>query len=545
VTELDRARLVQERWFCLIRWLLIEAFLFQLGPAQDIPRAFDVVSGFFLPAAVAYTLIITILSFARKSWPVQLAYVTATVDTVAAVFIAGVWSDQILSPGLIAVGVAALAVGLRRFPVFETLAYTFIIAVGIVALTFGLTMGFATLTYLDIAALGAVALIPPLVRVSMLAPHVGAGEEPMLELTRSALGSASELRTVDSSRPDQLLYRAVDSLVRSTDSTLGGALVRNPDRSVDAYTVLGDEHTHERLKPQNDDQIAHRLLDVREATILGRGDQLSASGLPEQYPAQFDTVLAAPAPGFGAQGSVIFVANRKGSPYRHEDRVVARLLGAEAARLHLAHGLAASTSEVRRIAVDTLLAASEVKRPGSIRDADECARFSVAIAREMGWADDAIEQLRYAAMLHDVGELALPDVLLDKPDPLLPEEYEIIKQHPRFAAKMMDPFNRFQLILDSVYSHHERWDGKGYPGGMAGEEIPIGARIVALADAIQSMLSPKVFRSAIPPTEALQQVILGSGSQFDPSVVQAFLAVLRREGHTFLDPHGSAGPINL
>jgi HD-GYP domain-containing protein (c-di-GMP phosphodiesterase class II) len=544
VTELDRGRLIQERWFCLVRWLLLEAFLFQIEARPDVPRALDILAGYFLYAVAGYALLVTILSFVRKSWPVPLAYATATIDTVAAVLIAAVWSDQLINPGMIAVAATGVAVGLRRFPVFETLAYSFIIGVGLLAVSYGLHVGMV-LDNMEIATIAAMALIPPLVRVGMLAPHLGAGDEPMARMARGALGSAAELASVDAARPDALLFSAADSLVRFTNSSLGGALVRHADRTIDIYTVLGDDRFHERLKPQNDEQIASRLLAVNEATIITRADQLGASGLPEQYPAQLDAVVVAPAPGFSTSASVIFAANRREAPYRSEDRVVARLLGAEAARLYLAEGLAASTTEARQIAVDTLLAAAEVKRTGAVRDAEECARFAVAIAREMGWAEDAIEQLRYAALLHDVGEMALPDALLDKADPLLPEEYDIIKQHPRYAAKMMDPFNRFQLILDTVYSHHERWDGKGYPSGLAGEEIPIGARIVSLADSIQSMLSPKVFRSAIPPTEALQQVILGSGTQFDPSVVQAFLAVLRREGQTFLDPQGVAGPVHV
>jgi HD-GYP domain-containing protein (c-di-GMP phosphodiesterase class II) len=475
---------------------------------------------------------------------VPLAYATATIDTVAAVLIAAVWLDHLVNPGMIAVAAAGVAVGLRRFPVFETLAYSFIIGVGLVAISYGLHVGM-TLDNTEIATVAAMALIPPLIRVGMLAPHLGAGDEPMARMTRSALSSTTELASINASQPDDLLFSAADALVRFTNSTVGGALVRHADRTIDVYTVLGDERFHERLKPQNEEQIANRLLTVNDATIITRADQLSGSGLPEQYPAQLDAVVVAPAPGFSTSASVIFAANRRETPYRSEDRIVARLLGAEAARLFLAESLAASTTEARQIAVDTLLAAADVKRPGSIRDAEECARFSVAIAREMGWADDAIDQLRYAALLHDVGEMALPDSLIDKPEPLLPEEYEHIKQHPRYAAKMMDPFNRFQLILDSVYSHHERWDGKGYPSGLAGDEIPIGGRILALSDSIQSMLSPKVYRSAIPPTEALQQVILGSGTQFDPSVVQAFLAVLRREGQTFLDPQGVAGPVQV
>jgi HD-GYP domain-containing protein (c-di-GMP phosphodiesterase class II) len=541
---MNRGRLIQERWFSLLRWLLIEVFLFQIGPAQGLPRAFDVVANVFLPIAAGYTLLVTVLSLFRKSWPPPLAYATATVDTVAAVLISAVWADEILNPGLVAVATAGVAVGLRRFPIFETLTYSFIIGVGLIAVKFGLHSGLS-LSPIDIVAISFVLLVPVLVRVAMLSPHLGVEDEATDRLARDGLGAIRDLTAIDATKADNVLFHAAKSLAQLTESSVASALVRNPDRTIDIYTVVGNSRSHERMKPQSDEQIANRLLDVQDAVIISRADLLSASGLPEEYPAQLDSVVVAPATGFSTDRAVIFAANRKEGIFRPEDRIAARMLGSEAARLYLAEALAAATIEARRVAVDTLLAAMEVKRPGSIRDAEECARISAAIAREMGWSDDAVEQIHYAALLHDVGELSLPDQLLDKPTPLLPEEYEIVKQHPRHAAKMMDPFNRSQLILEAVYSHHERWDGKGYPNGSTGEDTPAGARIVALADAIQAMLSPKAYRAAIPPTEALQQVILGSGTQFDPSVVQSFLAVLRREGQAFLDPKGVAGPVQV
>jgi HD-GYP domain-containing protein (c-di-GMP phosphodiesterase class II) len=89
-------------------------------------------------------------------------------------------------------------------------------------------------------------------------------------------------------------------------------------------------------------------------------------------------------------------------------------------------------------------------------------------------------------------------------------------------------------VLNSIYAHHERWDGRGYPGGLSGDAIPEGARILALAHSMDAMLSPKPYRAPLTPPEALQEIILGSGTQFDPSTVQAFLAVLKREGESFL-----------
>jgi HD-GYP domain-containing protein (c-di-GMP phosphodiesterase class II) len=199
------------------------------------------------------------------------------------------------------------------------------------------------------------------------------------------------------------------------------------------------------------------------------------------------------------------------------------------------------SSQALLAAADALLNAAEAKRPGSRTQAEESARFAVAIARELGWDEAALEDIGLAALLHEMGEIVIPDYLIEKTEQLTAEEFEIVKQHPRIAARILDPLNRSKLVLDAVYAHHERWDGRGYPSGLAGEQIPESARILSLAHAMDAMLSAKPYRPALEPTQALQEVILGSGTQFDPSAVQAFLAVLKREGETFLH-HREAPP---
>ena len=175
---------------------------------------------------------------------------------------------------------------------------------------------------------------------------------------------------------------------------------------------------------------------------------------------------------------------------------------------------------------DALLAAAEAKRPGARVQAEESARFAVSIARELGWKDNTLEDIALAALLHDVGEIAIPDYLLEKTEQLTAEEFEIVKQHPRIAAKIIDPLNRSKLVLNSVYAHHERWDGRGYPERLAGERIPLAARILFVADAFEAMTSAQAWRPRLTAKEALAELQRCSGTQFDPDVVAALAAEL-------------------
>src|SRR5437870_3839742 len=126
MTALDRGRLLQERWFTLARWLLIEAFILQVGPYGELPRFLETRLGAMLAALAGYTLIITILVVFKKSWPAQFAYITATVDILLAVAITAAWAPDTLNPASVGLGAAAVGVGVRRFAVFETSIYCYL-----------------------------------------------------------------------------------------------------------------------------------------------------------------------------------------------------------------------------------------------------------------------------------------------------------------------------------------------------------------------------------------------------------------------------------
>ena len=146
------------------------------------------------------------------------------------------------------------------------------------------------------------------------------------------------------------------------------------------------------------------------------------------------------------------------------------------------------------------------------------------VARRLGWKGARLRALRVGSLLHDVGKLNLDDAVLRKAGPLDEREYGEIKRHPLAGARLIRGFIALRPALPYILFHHERWDGSGYPSGRSREQIPAGARIVAVVDAFDAMTSVRPYRRPLSLRRALAEVENGAGTQFDPGVVRAFLA---------------------
>ncbi|MBL7218984.1 MAG: diguanylate cyclase [Phycisphaerae bacterium] len=157
-------------------------------------------------------------------------------------------------------------------------------------------------------------------------------------------------------------------------------------------------------------------------------------------------------------------------------------------------------------------------------------RYVVLISREMGLPEALIQRLEISAMLHDIGMLSLPDSILLCPNELNPEQLEAMQGHPLQAVQMMQGMEFLDQEIPAVRSHHECFDGSGYPDGLAGAAIPLTARILAVGDSFDAITSPRTFRGAKTPADAMQEIRDGSGTQFDPAVVAAFLKVADQLG---------------
>jgi diguanylate cyclase (GGDEF)-like protein/putative nucleotidyltransferase with HDIG domain len=173
--------------------------------------------------------------------------------------------------------------------------------------------------------------------------------------------------------------------------------------------------------------------------------------------------------------------------------------------------------------IEALALAIEAKDHTTHTHLQRVRTYAVAVARELGLPEGEIEALRAAALLHDIGKLAVPEQIINKPGRLTPEEFEKMKVHPLVGAEILDRVAFPYPVAPIVRSHHERWDGTGYPEGLAGEKIPIGARILAAVDCLDALASHRQYRPALPLGEAMAKVEEKSGTWFDPQVVQILL----------------------
>jgi len=148
--------------------------------------------------------------------------------------------------------------------------------------------------------------------------------------------------------------------------------------------------------------------------------------------------------------------------------------------------------------------------------------LAVKIAHELKVPENQIEPLEFAALLHDIGKIGIPERILNKAGPLDPEEIEVIKMHPIIGAQILSIVEFFAPAINGVRHHHERWDGAGYPDGVSGEDIDPLARIITLADTFDAMAQSRPYRKAIPLEAVLEEIKAESGKQFAPDVVTAF-----------------------
>jgi putative nucleotidyltransferase with HDIG domain len=153
------------------------------------------------------------------------------------------------------------------------------------------------------------------------------------------------------------------------------------------------------------------------------------------------------------------------------------------------------------------------------------AALSVGIGRAMALEGADLDRLRLAALLHDIGKLVVPQAILAKPGPLSDAEWRIVRQHPAYARNMLMSVGAHQDVIDAAYSHHERWDGSGYPQRLCGAEIPFAARIVAVADVVNALSSQRAYREAWRHDVVFNHIVDLAGTHLDPSVVDAFVGL--------------------
>jgi hypothetical protein len=194
----------------------------------------------------------------------------------------------------------------------------------------------------------------------------------------------------------------------------------------------------------------------------------------------------------------------------------------------LTRSLLRRVEELEALNQETIFAfvrAIDARDPYTARHSEKVAGYAVRLARALGLPPEECERIHLAGMLHDVGKVGLERSVLHKPGRLDEDEWRAVREHPALSAHIIGAVSSFAAFVPGARHHHERWDGRGYPDGLAGPGIPLDARILAVADAYDAMTSDRSYRDALPHDEAIRRLHADAGTQFDPDCVRAFAAL--------------------
>jgi ribonuclease P protein subunit RPR2 len=188
----------------------------------------------------------------------------------------------------------------------------------------------------------------------------------------------------------------------------------------------------------------------------------------------------------------------------------------------------ARSQELRRSYMATVRALSnavEARDAYTGKHAERVAAYGIEIARALGFPMPDAPEIEFGFLLHDIGKVAIPDAILFKPGPLTEKERVLMEQHPVIGGEIVSAVEFLGEAATVVRSHHERWDGRGYPDGLAGERIPLAARVFAVADVLDALTTDRPYRPASPLSHARRMIVAEAGKQFDPRVIEAFRSI--------------------
>jgi two-component system cell cycle response regulator len=299
-----------------------------------------------------------------------------------------------------------------------------------------------------------------------------------------------------------------------------GQLLTSTRREVDPVARTGGEE-FALILPDTSEQeaylVSERLRTAVEKAFADEPVPLTTSFGLAAFPDHGATVEAL----LGAADRALYAAKELG-----RNRTV--VFSGEIALIAPPGDAPQASTQVHLQTMLSLAEALDLRDTGTADHSQTVGRYSALIAEELGLAEEHVQRVQIAGVLHDIGKIGLPDAILRKRSGLTEDERREVRRHPEIGAEILRSKN-FEDIRSWVLSHHERPDGKGYPRGLSADEIPLEARVLAVADAYEAMTSGRVYRAAIARQSARAELLRCAGGQFDPRVVAAFLAALDRE----------------
>jgi putative nucleotidyltransferase with HDIG domain len=215
--------------------------------------------------------------------------------------------------------------------------------------------------------------------------------------------------------------------------------------------------------------------------------------------------------------------------YDEDDLVQARQLADQVAVALSNTRLVEELEELKIGALTALARTIDAKSPWTAGHSERVTKMALEVGRQMGISEEELEMVNRGGLLHDIGKLGIPPEILDKPARLTEEEFAIIRQHPEIGARILQPVTAYASVIPMVLHHHEKWDGSGYPQGLAGNEIPFTARLLTVPDVFDAVTSERPYRSGMTYENATNLIERASGTEFDVNVVAAFREVMKRK----------------
>lgn len=328
---------------------------------------------------------------------------------------------------------------------------------------------------------------------------------------------------------DELTDRSLTILVVD-DDPLGLEIATSIlDNDFTIVTAMSGAETIEKLKQEEPSLV---LLDLHMPGMDGRSvlEQIQANDEWKEIPIVFMTSdsSAETKRECIAMGAVDFILK----PFVPEV-VLSRVRHAiELASLRqaLQREFEEKTKLLERSALDTIMTISAIidaRDEYTSGHSDRVALCAMDIAKKLGWSEEDAKNLYLVALLHDIGKVGIPDAILNKPSKLTDEEYHVIQQHPVIGQSILKGLYMLKKVNEGALYHHERYDGNGYPAGLKGEDIPLYARIIGIADSYDAMSSDRVYRSKLPHDKIIAEFERCRGTQFDPELDDLFVSMLK------------------
>lgn len=358
-------------------------------------------------------------------------------------------------------------------------------------------------------------------------------DQETIELFSDQLGDSYEvvttLQDLGSSmgtlnEPDSIINDGITEIAATLDYSWVACCIRDDS---DVSAVLKSTLHQAGMSVMSREQAAQIIEHTRHCEELGQADRVKIYPVPEGMDQLEPQLLVHPIERDGEELGFLIAGGKQGDDPQvssHETKLmesISGMLGAALENAELYHRQKLTFLGT----IKALSAAIDAKDQYTRGHSERVAMLSAMLAERVGYSSEEAERIRISGLVHDVGKIGVPEVVLCKPSRLTDDEFEMIKRHPTIGFEIIKDIPDLQDILPGVLHHHERWDGKGYPAQLSGEDIPHMARIMALADTFDAMSSNRAYRSGMPRDKVFAEFRKCAGSQFDPDLVEPFLAL--------------------